>query len=280
MTLLDNYFPFDQGAGATATPARWRSMARYFYGSGVIASYLNALRPSQSGGIVTIQPGAAWIDGFYGENDAAKTLSVSGNGMVVARMDPNARSIAFVFVPNQTTPTQTPTGIYEIPLWNVTGATGTDIRQYSISPPPSPPTHSVVAQTTQRISLGTAWGGTTWAGWWAMTVTKVRPDTVFDFEYLGSAYGTNAVGWVEIGAQVTSPYASSVGTVAHFFFNTMSEHHSIVGALPGWGSELSAAGYTGNFNITVWVRCSAANSPIWRVDGNDYHAFKVTERIQ
>jgi hypothetical protein len=106
-------------------------MARLFYGSGVVYNYLNSLAPSLSGSVVTIQPGAAWIDGYYGESDSPKTVAVSGNGMVVVRMDPTARQIIFMFVANQTTPTQSLSGIYEIPIMQVTGSTGKDIRQFS-----------------------------------------------------------------------------------------------------------------------------------------------------
>jgi len=144
MTVVDNYFPFDTGSGATATSARWRLMARLWYGSGVVPSYLNALRPSLAGSVVTIQTGAVWIDGYYGESDSPKTVGVTGAGMVVARMDPTARSIACFFVPGQTVPTQNQNGIYEIPLMSITGTTTLtpkDIRQFS-APTPTGPIHA------------------------------------------------------------------------------------------------------------------------------------------
>jgi hypothetical protein len=133
MSLTDNYFPFDTGPGAGATPDRWRRMARNFYGSGVVPGYLNQCIPSLAAGVVTIGTGAMWIDGFYGENTVAKTVGVSGNGMVVGRMDPTGRTIQYLFVPNQTVPSQAGvTGIYEIPIMQVAGGTtGTDIRQFA-----------------------------------------------------------------------------------------------------------------------------------------------------
>src|SRR5262252_4144399 len=98
MTLVDNYFPFDQGPGATANPANWRSMARNFVTTGVIANYANQMVPSWTGtassGTATIGLGACWIDGFYGEiSTAPKTVPTTGNGTVVARMDPGQRQI-------------------------------------------------------------------------------------------------------------------------------------------------------------------------------------------
>jgi hypothetical protein len=171
MTVVDNYFPFDTGSGASATPARWRLMARLWYSSGVVPGYLNACVPSISGSVVTIQSGAMWIDGYYGESDSPKTVGVSGNGMVVARMDPTARSIAFYYVAGQSVPTQNPNGIYEIPIMQVTGATGTDIRRFS-APTPSNPVHAracrVAAYATSTSLLTYGWDtisfGTGFAG--------------------------------------------------------------------------------------------------------------------
>jgi len=275
MTLLDIYYPFDTGAGASATPPRWRAMARYFFGSGVIPTVGNKLAATLAGSVVTIQTGAGWFDGFYGENDSNKTVSVSGNGMVVARMDPNARTIAFYFVPNQTVPTQSLTGLYEIPLLRVTGTTATDIRQYSTSLP----SHSVVAETMFHGVIGTSWGSTAWAGWWSGTVVRLRPDSIFDVYYGGSAYGTVAGGSYEYGFQITGPVSSSVGVITHFFLNTASEHHTAYGALGAWGSELITAQVVGNVTWTMFIRNNATTAPVWHIDGNDYQTLRIVERM-
>jgi hypothetical protein len=138
MTLLDNYFPFDQGPGETASQTRWRSMARLFHPSGVVNGYANQFAATIANGIVTVQTGAVWVDGFYGESISNKTVSVTGTGMIVARMDPTQRQVFIVYVPNQTTPTQNLTGLWEIPLYHVTsGTTLTDIRQYCTPIPPA-----------------------------------------------------------------------------------------------------------------------------------------------
>jgi microcystin-dependent protein len=127
---VDNYFPFTTGLGAAATVARWRLMARNWVvgGSGVLANYLNQCFPSIAGSTVTIGTGAVWVDGFYGEIDTPKTLTISGNGMVVARMDPTAQIVEMVFVANQTVPTQNLTGIYEVGIAQISGGTLTDLR--------------------------------------------------------------------------------------------------------------------------------------------------------
>jgi hypothetical protein len=139
MTLVDNYFPFDTGAGQTATLTRWRLMGRLFVGSGVIPGYLSQFATTLAGGVATIQPGAAWIDGFYGESDANKTVTVSGAGMIVGQMDPVNKYIRFVFQPGASySPAQSPTGIFEIPLYTVSGTTTltlADARQFALADP-------------------------------------------------------------------------------------------------------------------------------------------------
>jgi microcystin-dependent protein len=131
MTIVDNYFPFATGPGATATAARWRLMARVFQGSGVIANYLNNMNPTIAGSVVTIDTGAVWVDGYYGENDSPKTVNITGSGttvIVVAHMDPVVSQITLTAVAS---PTQTLTGIYEVPICRVTSGALVDIRQFA-----------------------------------------------------------------------------------------------------------------------------------------------------
>lgn len=181
MTIVDNYFPFDTGPGSTATAARWRLMARLWFGSGIVQGFLNGFAPSIAGSVVTIQTGAVWIDGYYGESDSPKTVGITGNGMVVIRMDPVARQIILIFVLGQNVPTQNQNGIYEIPLMQVTGATGVDIRQYG-SPSPNP------------IPSGTIFdygGATLPAGWLACNGTTVSRTTYAAlFAAIGTTWGT------------------------------------------------------------------------------------------
>jgi microcystin-dependent protein len=133
---FENYFPFTDGLGAGATSTRWRLMARNWVqgGSGILQGYLQNCAPSLSGGTtVNIQPGAVWIDGFYGENTSPKAVTVSTNGMVVARMDPSNEKISFFFVAAQNAPTQNPAGIFELPIAQITGGVLTDIRQFIVT---------------------------------------------------------------------------------------------------------------------------------------------------
>lgn len=145
MTLLDNYFPFDQGLGATATPANWRQMARLWYGSGVVPGNGTQFAATISAGVVTIQPGAVWIDGFYGSTTVNKTVSSVGlgAGLIIARMDLNARTITFQYLPGGSVTVNPPgfgqsplASTYDVPLWYVTTATAiTDVRQFCNASP-------------------------------------------------------------------------------------------------------------------------------------------------
>jgi microcystin-dependent protein len=138
MTVVDNYFPFDTGPGAAATPARWRLMARQWSSPGVIPNYNNQCRPSLVGTALTIDTGGIWIDGFYGENQTSKTLSVvGGDGLVVARADPNGRQIVFSYNIGATQPVQTLTNIYEVSIARITAGAMVDIRQFANGGTPS-----------------------------------------------------------------------------------------------------------------------------------------------
>lgn len=128
MTLLDNYFPFDAGPGTIANHFRWRQMARLWFPSGVISGYLNQLAPVLSGSNVTIDTGGVWVDGFYGENTVGlKTIAWSGNGYIVARLDPVNQTITFNWV---TAITQNPTSLWDISLASITSGVLTDTRSF------------------------------------------------------------------------------------------------------------------------------------------------------
>jgi len=137
VTLLDSYFPFDQPPGNMATPANWRQMARLFYGSGVVPGNQNQLAATISGGTVTIQPGAVWVDGFFGQSNSNKTVSGVRSGLVVARMDLTQRQIYFLYLPGTSTPGQNPlANTYDIPLYQVASASAmTDVRQWCNADP-------------------------------------------------------------------------------------------------------------------------------------------------
>lgn len=144
---VEQYFPFDTGLGANASQVNWRKMARLFYGTGVVPGFLNQLATSTLNSIITVQTGAVWIDGFYGENDSVKQLSSFGlgPGQVVARMDPTNHIITLNYVPGQSVPHQDINGFYEVPIFQVTAASaGNDIRQFCRAEP-------------EKVAKGRAW---------------------------------------------------------------------------------------------------------------------------
>jgi len=175
VTLLDSYFPFDQGPGATATPANWRQMARLFYGTGVVPGNQNQLAATISSGTVTIQPGAVWVDGFFGQSNVNKTVTGVSSGLVVARMDLAQRQIYFLYLPGTSTPGQNPLATtYDVPLYQVTSATAmTDVRQFCQADPQKMARgrmHRNAAYTTSTalytygfdaIDYGSNWSGST-----------------------------------------------------------------------------------------------------------------------
>jgi microcystin-dependent protein len=183
MTLVDNFFPFDTGSGTNATPARWRLMARTWATSGVLPRYMNQMAPTIAGSVVTIDTGAAWIDGFYGENAALKSVSIAGNGMVVVRADPNNRQILIVFMAGQNTPTQSLTDIYEVPLCRINAGVLTDIRQFT---------------SFGGVPAGVMWefGGVTAPAGWLLCdgASYLRTDYAALFAAIGTAYNPSADG--------------------------------------------------------------------------------------
>src|SRR5215831_8844162 len=136
--LAETYIPFDTGPGATATTARWRSMSRGFRYNGIVPGFANQFTATISAGVLAIQPGAVWVDGFYAETTTNHTVSSTGlgPGLTVLRADPVARTIAFFYLPAVTVPNQPApalsTGVYEIPLYYVVSQTTfNDVRQFA-----------------------------------------------------------------------------------------------------------------------------------------------------
>jgi len=160
VTPVDNYFPFTTGPGAAATQDNWRLMARNWVqgGSGIIYGTRNQFKPTMAGTTVTVDTGAAWLDGFYGENITTKTITAGGTGQVVVQMDPTATPpvINIAFKPGQTTPVQQSTGVFEIPIANISGTTLTDVRQYVST------TASVIIPTGVMVPFA---GNATPIGW-------------------------------------------------------------------------------------------------------------------
>lgn len=283
MTLIDTYYPFDTGPGNSATQARWRAMARQFTIPGIIPGHpLGTCVPSLAGSTVNIGLGAMWIDGFYGEiNTVPKSVTVTGPGQVVARMDTGDRSIKIFFVPNQSTPSQNPQlPTYEIPLAQISGTTTftlADVRQFSY--PLKPNSHAVIAQTQVRAAVAANSTSTAYVDWWTgLTFVKQRADTLLDFWFHGSGWASVAGTGAMYAVQITAPNASTAGQISRFYFNTASEHHTIVGGIAGWGQELVNARAIGTVTFKLQVALTGAGQH-WYVDGNDWQFVQIVERM-
>jgi hypothetical protein len=136
----------------------------------MVPSYKNQFAATLAGGVLTIQPGGDWIDGFYGETTGNKALTVT-NGTVVARMDPTGRQIIFALLPTPQQPTQNLTDIFEIPLWVITGTALGDVRQFANAVPGQAArgkVHRVAGYGTSTATLvygfDTIDYGTNWSG--------------------------------------------------------------------------------------------------------------------
>jgi hypothetical protein len=165
-------------------------MARLWYGSGVVPGNQNQLASTISGTTVTIQPGAVWVDGFYGASSTNKQVTgVSGTGTIVARLDVTSRQIYFMFVP---TVVQNPLANYDIPLYSVAAGVLTDVRQFCNADP-------------QKIARGRIWRKNPYG-----TSTAI---TTYGFDTVD--YGTN---WS--GATFVCPYAADYLAIAQVGFSS------------------------------------------------------------
>ena len=117
-----NVWPTDAAEGSVATEARWRAMARYWQPSGVLVGQGGSLAPSLAYPNLTIQAGVAWVDGHYCELLGSQVLTVTANGLAVVRFDPAANTAELIYRDGATTPTQNPTGIFEIPIAVIAGS--------------------------------------------------------------------------------------------------------------------------------------------------------------
>ncbi|MFD3638196.1 hypothetical protein [Streptomyces griseus] len=130
--------PFD--GSPIATQSQWSRMARRWGLDGVHASdpASTALKITGNGsGNVVLQPGEAFVNGFYYLNDAVKNIAVTANAgsttrvdTVILRASMSAKSVVAVYkTGGSTAPTLTSdeNGIYEIPLAQCTVAAGSSV---------------------------------------------------------------------------------------------------------------------------------------------------------
>ncbi|MGW9299575.1 hypothetical protein ACWHA3_01955 [Streptomyces cyaneofuscatus] len=130
--------PFDDSP--IATQSQWSRMARRWGMDGVHAEdpAQTALKVAGNGtGNVTLQPGEAFVNGFYYLNDTVKNVAVTPNAGTVARVDlvilrasMSAKTVRVVYkTGGSSAPTLTAEedGVYEIPLAQCVVAAGSSV---------------------------------------------------------------------------------------------------------------------------------------------------------
>lgn len=121
-------WPTDASDGSVATEARWRKMARHWAPTGVAPGVGGELKPTLAFPNLTVADGAAWVDGHYAELLGSQVLAATANGIAVVRFDPAANMAELVWRDGVTTPAQSPTGVYEMLVAQVTGSVLVDRR--------------------------------------------------------------------------------------------------------------------------------------------------------
>lgn len=82
-------FDYDEAGGDTYqyTSEEFSSLIQGITGNGISANYLNQFEPTANGLDITIKSGAAFVNGRWGYNSAAKTISLSPTTSTTKRLD-------------------------------------------------------------------------------------------------------------------------------------------------------------------------------------------------
>ena len=131
MGNFDLTFPWDKGFGTPASSSMWRKMAQLWSSDGVVAGYAQTLTCTLAGGTVTVNPGACFIHGYYGEVITTQTITgVGTNGTVLAKAD-LVNEICSIYYKDQAVDYggyEQDANAWEIPLYLVSGTTLIDLR--------------------------------------------------------------------------------------------------------------------------------------------------------
>lgn len=123
-----NVWPTDAADGSVANEARWRKMGRHWAPTGICPGVGGDMKPSLAGTNLTIQAGAAWVDGHFCELLGSQVLTVTANGLAVVRFDPAANTAELLYRDGVSVPAQSPTGTFEMPVALITGSVLKDRR--------------------------------------------------------------------------------------------------------------------------------------------------------
>jgi hypothetical protein len=136
MPIVDEFFPFDLGYGYPANTARWRKMAQLWTSDGVLSNYLNTLTTTLAAGVATVQTGAIFVHGYYGEVQNPQTIpGIGTNGTIVAGVDLVNQNVSIYYRdqvvdygPSPTSNYEQDASKWEIPLYLVSGTSLIDLR--------------------------------------------------------------------------------------------------------------------------------------------------------
>jgi hypothetical protein len=172
-----NVWPTDAADGSVANEDRWRKMARHWAPSGVAYGVGGELAPSLTMPNLTVAPGACWVDGHYCELTGSQVLTATANGLAVVRFDPVANTAELLWRDAVSTPTQNPTGTWELPIAQTVSSVLADLRVNSLTASQTTPRFANAAARAAKIPrpvlnqtswLDTApgveqyWNGSTW----------------------------------------------------------------------------------------------------------------------
>lgn len=196
-----NVWPTDAADGAVTSEARWRKMARMWAPSGVAAGVAGELAPSLAFPNLTVQAGSAWVDGHFTELTGSQVLTVTANGIVVVRFDPAANTAELLYRDGVSTPTQNPTGTWELLIAQISGSALSDRRTFaSTSPLVQTGAYTPVLSNMGVGSGGSASNAATW--------TFVGGDHVGDPGLLVVSgrliFGTTGATFPQVGAESIS----------------------------------------------------------------------------
>lgn len=219
-----NVWPTDGAAGSVATEARWRSMGRVWAPSAVVAGAGGEMAPSLAFPNLTVQSGAAWVDGHYTELTSNQVLTATANGLAVIRFDPAANTADLIWRDAVSVPAQSPTGTWELPIAKTVASVLTDLRiLYS-------PAKGIPGETWFKYNPNITGGQST--------------TTPYDFTIVSPINGTvfiDAVGYVGL--------ASGTGTQA----TSLKFDQAVGGPVPLNNTENSSAFYSTVFPNSLTI---------------------------
>lgn len=133
MATMQLFYPFNKNQGTGANAANWGKMARLWAADGVVAGEGNELNAVLGGGNITLDTGAVWVEGFYGENlNPTVVTGVSNNGLLTARLDYQNNEIGIVYQDGTTVSlTQIYGNVWDIPLYQISNGVLVDQRSFT-----------------------------------------------------------------------------------------------------------------------------------------------------